>query len=52
MALQVFTLVLQTSQSQELPIVEGETRAVGVKSATDKLADLKPDDVMQKVWGG
>lgn len=51
-ALQVFTLVLQTTRSQALPSVEGETRVVGVKSTTDKLADLKPDDVLKKIWGG
>lgn len=52
MALQVFTLVMQTNLSQPLPTGEGEVRAVGVQSATDKLADLKPGDVLQKVWGG
>ncbi len=51
MALEVFTLVLQTTRSQTLPIGAGETRAVGVASVTDKLADLKPDDVLKKVWG-
>ncbi|MFG6104671.1 glycosyltransferase family 9 protein [Leptothoe sp. EHU-05/26/07-4] len=52
MALQVFTLVLQTKLSQALPVVEGETRILGVQSATERLADLKPGDVLQKVWGG
>lgn len=51
MALQVFTLVLQTKLSQALPNVEGETRILGVQSATERLADLKPGDVLQKVWG-
>ena len=51
-ALQVFTLVLQTKQSKALPPASGETRVLGVQSATDKLADIKPGDVLQKVWGG
>ncbi|ESA33102.1 glycosyl transferase family 9 [Leptolyngbya sp. Heron Island J] len=52
MALQVFTLVLQTSLSPELPPVKGETRVLGIRSTTAQLADLKPGDVLQKVWGG
>lgn len=52
MALQVFTLVLQTKLSQILPSAEGETRVLGVQSITDKLADLPPENVLQKVWGG
>ena len=52
MALQVFILVLQTSLSDELPMAEGEAKALGVRSASDKLTDLKPGDVLQKVWGG
>jgi ADP-heptose:LPS heptosyltransferase len=52
MALQAFTLVLQTTLSQALPTSEGETRVLSVKSNTDKLADLSPGDVLQKVWGG
>ncbi|MBT9313084.1 glycosyltransferase family 9 protein [Leptothoe kymatousa] len=51
-ALQVFTLVLQTTLSQALPPADGEMRALGVKSATAKLADIAPGDVLQKVWGG
>lgn len=51
-ALQVFTLVLQTKLSSALPKTEGETRAVGVQSSTDKLDDLSPGEVLQKVWGG
>ncbi|MEM8611507.1 MAG: glycosyltransferase family 9 protein [Cyanobacteria bacterium P01_H01_bin.105] len=51
-ALQVFTLVMQTKLSPVLPIGDGETRVVGVQSPTDKLADLSPADVLQKVWGG
>lgn len=51
MALQVFTLVLQTKLSKVLPPATGEVRILGVQSSTDKLADLKPGDVLQKVWG-
>ncbi|MEM1254458.1 MAG: glycosyltransferase family 9 protein [Cyanobacteria bacterium P01_H01_bin.21] len=52
MALQVFTLVLQTTLSSALPAAEGETKVIGVSSATEKLADLDPGNVLQKVWGG
>ncbi|MBT9314961.1 glycosyltransferase family 9 protein [Leptothoe spongobia] len=52
MALQVFTLVLQTKLSRALPPADGESRALGIQSATDKLADIKPGDILQKVWGG
>ncbi len=51
-ALQVFTLVLQTTLSQALPSSDKETRILGVQSATDKLATISPEDVLQKVWGG
>ncbi|MEO0867297.1 MAG: glycosyltransferase family 9 protein [Cyanobacteria bacterium J06642_11] len=51
-SLQVFTLVLQTTKSRPLPPGDGELRALGVQSATDKLADINPGDVLQKVWGG
>lgn len=51
MTLQVFTLVLQTTLSQSLPPTDGETRTLGVQSATEKLADLPPGNVLQKVWG-
>lgn len=51
-ALKVFTLVLQTNLSQPIPASDGETRVVGVQSPTDKLADLTPEAVLQKVWGG
>ncbi|MEM7066370.1 MAG: glycosyltransferase family 9 protein [Cyanobacteria bacterium P01_B01_bin.77] len=51
MTLQVFTLVLQTNLSQSLPPTDGEMRALGVQSATEKLADLPPGHVLQKVWG-
>ena len=50
-ALQVFTLVLQTKVSQPIPASDGETRVVGVQSPTAKLADLTPEAVLQKVWG-
>lgn len=52
MTLQVFTLVLQTTLSPSLPPTDGEMRAIGVQSATEKLADLPPGNVLQKVWGG
>ncbi len=52
MALQVFTLVLQTTLDPELPLTDGEARVVGVRSTTNRLTDLKPGDVLQKVWGG
>ena len=51
-ALQVFTLVLQTTLSSQLPTTEGETKVLGVRSTTEKLADLDPGNVLQKVWGG
>lgn len=51
MALQVFTLILQTTLDPELPLTDGEARAVGARSTTEQLADLKPGDVLQKVWG-
>ena len=51
-ALQVFTLVLQTTLSNALPPGDGEVRALGVQSTTPKLADINPGDVLQKVWGG
>ncbi|MEM6251762.1 MAG: glycosyltransferase family 9 protein [Cyanobacteria bacterium P01_D01_bin.156] len=50
-ALQVFTLVLKTSLSTALPPSDGEVRALAVQSATAKLGDLSPADVLQKVWG-
>ena len=53
MALQVFTLVLQTATSDALPAAAGkESRALGIRSTTDALSDLSPGDVLQKVWGG
>lgn len=48
--LQVFTLILQTTLSQSLPPADGETRTLGVQSATENLADLPPGNVLQKVW--
>ena len=53
MALQVFTLVLQTATSDVLPAAVGkESRALGIRSTTDALSDLSTGDVLQKVWGG
>lgn len=55
-ALKVFTLALLTANrsAQSLPSVEAgqETRFVGLESPTQSLADLKPDTILQKVWGG
>ncbi len=52
MALRVFIVVLQTTLSPALPPADGELRALAVLSGTAKLADLKPEDVLQKVWAG
>ena len=52
MALRVFIVVLQTTLSSSLPPADGELRALAVVSGTTRLADLKPGDILQKVWAG
>ncbi|MEL6555080.1 MAG: glycosyltransferase family 9 protein [Cyanobacteria bacterium J06621_11] len=54
-ALKVFTLALfgKNSPQEMLPPVKGEeTRFLGIASATAKVTDIPPDDVLKKVWGG
>ncbi len=54
-ALKVFTLGLFGTQSPEamLPPAEGEeTRFIGITSATNTIADIAPETILQKVWGG
>ena len=54
-ALKVFTLALfgKNQPEEMLPDVEGEeTRFLGLTSDSKKVADIKPEDVLQKVWGG
>lgn len=54
-ALQVFTLVLfgENQPTQMLPAQSGEEkRFLGLSASSRKIADIKPEDVLQKVWGG
>ena len=54
-ALKVFTLVLfgKNKPEEMLPTTEGEeTRFLGLTSDSRKIADIKPEAVLQKVWGG
>lgn len=54
-ALKVFTLALfgKNSPEEMLPPAQGEeTRFLGVASDTHQVTDIKPDTVLQKVWGG
>lgn len=54
-ALKVFTLALfgKNSPDEMLPPVSGdETRFLGIASGTGQVADIKPETVLQKVWGG
>ena len=54
-ALKVFTLALfgKNSPDEMLPPVTGdETRFLGIASDTGQLADIQPETVLQKVWGG
>ena len=54
-ALKVFTLALfgKNSPDEMLPPVSGEeTRFLGITSGTGQVADIKPEAVLQKVWGG
>ncbi|MBF2046314.1 MAG: glycosyltransferase family 9 protein [Leptolyngbya sp. IPPAS B-1204] len=50
-ALQVYTLVLfgSTDPAKALPKAD---KFLGLQSATGKLADISPEQVLQKVWGG
>ncbi|MEO0521172.1 MAG: glycosyltransferase family 9 protein [Cyanobacteria bacterium P01_A01_bin.116] len=53
-ALKVFTLALFGihQPSEMLPHIEGdETRFLGIASGQQKIADIKPETVLQKVWG-
>lgn len=54
-ALKVFTLGLFGTQSPEamLPLAQGEeTRFIGIPSTTNSVADIAPETILQKVWGG
>ena len=54
-ALKVFTLALfdRNKPEERLPATKGEeTRFLGITSETQKIADIKPETVLQKVWGG
>lgn len=54
-ALKVFTLALfgKNKPNEMLPPTDGEdTRFLGVTSSTGYVADIQPDAVLQKVWGG
>ncbi len=54
-ALKVFTLALfgQNKPAEMLPPAKGEeTRFLGIPSDTGKIADIKPETVLNKVWGG
>ncbi|MGB3299563.1 MAG: glycosyltransferase family 9 protein [Phormidesmis sp.] len=54
-ALKVFTLALfgQNQPAAMLPPVKGEeTRFLGIPSNTSSIADISPEAVLQKVWGG
>lgn len=54
-ALNVFTLAMlgASEPSRVLPKpAQDDPRAVGIQSASSRLADLKPEAVLEKVWGG
>ncbi|MEO1386830.1 MAG: glycosyltransferase family 9 protein [Cyanobacteria bacterium J06634_6] len=54
-ALKVFTLALfgKNTPDEMLPPVTGdETRFLGIASGTGQVADIQPETVLQKVWGG
>ncbi len=54
-ALKVFTLALfgKNKPEEMLPPVQGEeTRFLGVSASTEKIGDIQPETVLQKVWGG
>ncbi len=54
-ALKVFTLALfgKNKPEEMLPPIKGEeTRFLGIASETNKIADIPPDKVLEKVWGG
>ncbi|MGB7247330.1 MAG: glycosyltransferase family 9 protein [Phormidesmis sp.] len=54
-ALKVFTLALfgKHHPDEMLPPADGEeTRFLGISSSTQEVADIDPQSVLQKVWGG
>ncbi len=54
-ALKVFTLALfgKNSPAEMLPpVTSDETRFLGVASETGQVADIQPEAILQKVWGG
>lgn len=54
-AVQTFTLALfgPTDPAKLLPATTGgETRFLGIKSPTGKMADITPKMVLERVWGG
>jgi ADP-heptose:LPS heptosyltransferase len=50
-ALKVFTLALFGETNPETRLPQGD-RFVGIKSPTGNLADIAPETVLAKVWGG
>jgi ADP-heptose:LPS heptosyltransferase len=50
-ALQVYTLVLFGGADPEKALPKTD-KFVGIKSASNRLADIPPEQVLQKVWGG
>ena len=54
-ALKVFTLALfgKNQPEEMLPPEEGEdTRFLGLTAGSKKITDIKPEAILQKVWGG
>ncbi len=54
-ALKVFTLALfgKNKPDEMLPPVQGEeARFLGIASDTNRMSDIQPEAVLQKVWGG
>ncbi|MBW4466359.1 MAG: glycosyltransferase family 9 protein [Pegethrix bostrychoides GSE-TBD4-15B] len=50
-ALEVYTLVL-FGAADPAKLLPQQDKFLGIKSSTDQLADIAPEQVLQKVWGG
>jgi len=50
-ALQVYTLALFGSSSS-LQVLPQSDKFIAIQSSTRSLADIKPEQILQKVWGG
>ena len=50
-ALEVYTLVL-FGAADPARLLPAHEKVLGIKSATSKMADIAPEQVLQKVWGG